>query len=286
MKELEEQGYELETIRKKGYVLKQAPDTLDPIGISPFLRTVRIGQNLSYHTSVTSTQIIAHQLAQDGAPDGTAVIAEEQTTGRGRMARKWESAYGKGVWMSIIFRPQIPIHKAPQFTLVAAVAAAKAIEETIGRAPFIKWPNDILIEGKKSTGILTELQSDVDGVQALIIGIGLNANQVEEDFQEDLRSIATSIRMEKGEAVNRAALAAAVLNHLEFYTDLYLEEGFSPVKSVWESYSNTIGNRVRARLAKETLIGVAESITDDGVLKLRTDDGVVHAIYSADIELT
>lgn len=285
MKELEEQGFVMETVKKKGYVLKQAPDTLQPLCIRPFLHEGGIGGNLVYETSVASTQIVAHQLAQDGAPDGTVVLAEEQTSGRGRLSRKWQSAYGKGVWMSVILRPQIPVHLAPQFTLVAAVAAAKAIEEAIGAAPSIKWPNDILIDGKKCTGILTELQADADGVQALIIGIGLNANQLPADFPEELEGIATSLAIEKGGSINRAKLAADVLNELSSHSQLYLEEGFAPVKRIWESYSNTIGSRVRARLAKETLHGVAERITEDGVLMLRTDDGKVHPIYSADIEL-
>lgn len=285
IKELEEQGYEIASIRKKGYCLVKLPDTLEPLLIQSQLKTKRLGKVIEYAASYPSTQIIAHQLAQQGTPDGTVVLTEEQTAGRGRLARKWDSAYGKGIWMSLILRPDVPPQRAPQFTLVAAVAVVRAIEEVTSLRPEIKWPNDILLNGKKCTGILTELQSDADGIQALIIGIGLNVNQAEMDFDPEIRGIATSLQMESGEEVNRAELVRAVLQHAEKYTNQYIEEGFGILKLLWESYSSTIGKQVRARMASETLEGIAEGITEDGVLQLRTPDGKLHGIYSADIEM-
>lgn len=285
IKELEEQGYKIESIKKKGYCLTGMPDTLEATVIRSGLKTKRLGQEIHYVESCPSTQILAHQLAQEGTPDGTIVLTEEQTAGRGRLARKWDSAAKKGIWMSVVLRPDVVPQKAPQFTLVAAVAAVRAIEEVTGLKPEIKWPNDILLEGKKCTGILTELQSDADGIQALIIGIGLNANQSPDDFPEELQDIATSLSIESGKPVNRQDLVRALLNHLEIYTDLYIETGFGMLKLLWESYSSTIGKTVRARMAKETLTGIAEGITDDGVLQLRTADGKLHGIYSADIEM-
>lgn len=286
IKELAEQGYGIESIKKKGYYLTSAPDTLDATAIGAGLSTKKLGQVIHYVESCPSTQIIAHQLAQEGTPDGTIVLTEEQTAGRGRLARKWDSAAKKGIWMSVVLRPDVVLQKAPQFTLVAAVAVVRAIEEVSGLKPEIKWPNDILIKGKKSTGILTELQSDADGIQALIIGIGLNVNQSLQDFPEELQDIATSLSIESGMPVNRQELVRSLLHHLEIYTDLYIETGFGMLKVLWESYSSTIGKTVRARMAKETLTGVAEGITEDGVLQLRTADGKLHGIYSADIEMT
>ena len=286
IKELEEQGYEITSVKKKGYSLVSQPDTLEPAGLQPLLKTRVIGRTMVYQQSCASTQIIAHQLAQEGTPAGTVAITEEQTAGRGRMARVWDSAYGKGVWMSIVLRPDVVPQKAPQFTLVAAVAMVRAIEEVTGVKPEIKWPNDILIKGKKCTGILTELQSDADGIQALIIGIGLNVNQDLSDFGEEVQPIATSLKMESGRAVSRQEMVRSILFHLEQYTDLYVDQGFGILKVLWESYSSTIGNQVRARLPKETLEGIAEGITEDGVLQLRTADGKLHSIYSADIEMT
>lgn len=286
IKELEERGYEIASVKKKGYSLISQPDTLDPSGLQPLLKTRMIGQKMVYEQSCASTQIIAHQLAQEGTPEGTVAITEEQTAGRGRMARVWDSAYGKGIWMSVILRPDVVPQKAPQFTLVAAVAMVRAIEEVTGLKPEIKWPNDILIKGKKCTGILTELQSDADGIQALIIGIGLNVNQELADFDVQIQDIATSLKLESGKQVSRQEMVRSILFYLEHYTDLYVEQGFGILKVLWESYSSTIGSKVRARLQKETLIGIAEGITDDGVLQLRTADGKLHAIYSADIEMT
>ncbi len=286
MKELEEKGYEIESVKKKGYRIVTIPDTLEPITIQTGLKTKRIGQEMEYVESCTSTQIIAHQLAQEGAPDGTVVLTETQTAGRGRMARKWDSAAHKGVWMSIILRPNVPPQKAPQFTLVTAVAIVRAIEEVTALQPNIKWPNDILLNGKKCTGILTELQSDADGIQALIVGIGLNVNQDKEDFDLEVQDIATSLKMKSGQTVNRQELVRAVLFYTELYTQMYIDEGFGMLKILWESYSTTIGQPVRARMTNHTLEGIAEGISDDGVLQLRTLDGKLHGIYSADIEMT
>ncbi|RNF40484.1 biotin--[acetyl-CoA-carboxylase] ligase [Planococcus salinus] len=285
IKGLEEKGYSIESVRKKGYRLVQLPDSLEPVAIQSLLKTETLGKVIEYQESCLSTQIIAHQLAQEGTPSGTVVLTEEQTAGRGRLARKWDSAHGKGIWMSVILRPDIVPHKAPQFTLVAAVAVVRAVEEVTGLKPAIKWPNDILLDGKKCTGILTELQSDADGIQAMIIGIGLNVNQSMENFDESVQGIATSLKMASGREVNRQVLVRSILFHLEQYTELYLKEGFAPLKIIWESFSVTIGKPVLARMANETLEGIAEGINDDGVLQLRTADGRIHGIYSADIEM-
>ncbi len=285
MKELEEMGYEIGSVRKKGYRIEKSPDRLKGFAIQAGLGTKRIGQRITYLEQCASTQIIAHQLAQEGAPDGTVVISELQTEGRGRLSRKWDSADGKGIWMSVLLRPDVPPHKAPQFTLVTAVAVIRAIRKVTGLEPAIKWPNDILFGSKKATGILTELQSDADGIQALIIGIGINVNQETADFDPEVRKIATSLYLEAGKEVSRLELAQDMLRSLELYTDLYIAEGFTSLKHLWEAHSATIGKAVRARMAKETLEGIAEGITEDGVLQLRTADGKLHGIYSADIEV-
>lgn len=285
IKDLEENGYKIVSVKKKGYSLAAMPDTLEPIVIQSMLKTKKIGRTIEYIKSCPSTQILAHQLAQEDTPDGTVILTEEQTAGRGRMSRKWDSAFGKGIWMSIVLRPDVSPQRAPQFTLVAAVAVVRAIEEVTGLKPSIKWPNDILLNGKKCTGILTELQSDADGIKALIIGIGLNVNQVSEDFNEEVQNIATSLKMESGNGVSRQDLVRSLLFHIEQYTNLYIEEGFGMLKLMWESYSTTIGRPVLARMPSGNLEGVAEGITDDGVLQLRTPDGKLHGIYSADIEM-
>jgi BirA family transcriptional regulator, biotin operon repressor / biotin---[acetyl-CoA-carboxylase] ligase len=284
VKDLEKDGYEIGTIRKKGYYLISVPDRVNESNVKKHLKsTVVFGQRIVYKESCLSTQFIAHEEAQNGAPDGTVVISEEQTSGKGRMSRPWDSAAGKGIWMSVIARPALTPQQAPQMTLVAAVAVTRAIEEVAGVNPSIKWPNDILIDGKKVTGILTELQADPDRVKAIILGIGINVNQNDEDFPEELKSIATSLKMVSGKTINRAKLIAKTLEFLEHYTNLYVAHGFSPIKLLWEGYSNTVGKRIRAVMFNETIEGIAMGITEDGMLNLKLDDGSIRGIFSADI---
>ena len=204
--------------------------------------------------------------------------------GKGRMSRPWNSIAGKGVWMSVIVRPALTPQQAPQMTLVAAVAVTRAIQEVTGIEPSIKWPNDILVNGKKVTGILTELQADPDRVKAIILGIGINVNQTEEDFPDELIPIAGSLKMVHGHSINRAELIAKTLEFLEHYTEIYVTHGFGPIKLLWEGYSNTAGRRIRAVMFNETIEGTALGISNEGMLELRLDDGSVRGIYSADIE--
>lgn len=285
IKELEEQGYEIGSQRKKGYYLIEAPDLVNQGNITEYLTTERYGRTIKYFDTVPTTQTIAHEEAQNGADDGTLIIAEEQTAGKGRLARPWTSQANRGIWMSLIIRPDLAPQHAPQLTLVAAVAIVRAIEEVAEIQPIIKWPNDILINGKKVTGILTELQADPDRVKAVILGMGINANQKQTDFPEELQTIATSLRMEKGEKIDRAQLVASILRYLEQYTDLYVEKGFAPIKILWESYAAITGKRITATMVRETVEGIALGISHDGMLELQLDDGTVRGIYSADIEI-
>lgn len=283
---LQEEGYEFETIKKKGYVLIGLPDQVDPARITTFLTTKRFGRNIHYVKQCTSTQQLAHQLVADGACDGTIVISECQTEGKGRMMRKWESSKGKGIWMTVILRPTILPYQAPQFTLVAAVSIVNAMKSLYKNfIPMIKWPNDILINGRKCTGILTEMIAEVDQVQALLVGIGINVNQQKEDFPEEIEQIATSLSMEEKKKLDRAQLVAETLNYFEKYTDLYLKEGFSPIKALWEEASNTIGKNIKAVTLTETIEGKAIGITEEGVLEVQLKNGDIKKIYSADIEI-
>ena len=220
VKELEKDGYEIGTIRKKGYYLITIPDTVNEANIKKYLTTEKYGQQITYVETCASTQFLAHEEAQEDATDGTVIISEEQTSGKGRMARPWASKARKGIWMSVITRPHLTPQQAPQMTLVAAVAVTRAIEDVTGLQPKIKWPNDILLNGKKVTGILTELQADPDVIKAIILGIGINVNQDATDFPPELETIATSLKMALGDSVNRAQLIATILGHLEKYTTI------------------------------------------------------------------
>jgi BirA family transcriptional regulator, biotin operon repressor / biotin---[acetyl-CoA-carboxylase] ligase len=285
IEELRKEGFVLEAVRNKGYRILKTPEMITADEIRLGLRTKFIGQNIHYEESVDSTQKIAQRLAYNEACEGTVVIAEEQISGRGRMNRKWHSPKFTGIWMSIILRPEIMPAKAPQLTLLTAVAVVQAIEEVTSLHPQIKWPNDILLNGRKVTGILTELQAEADRINSIIIGIGINVNQKRVDFPQDLENIATSLSIEKEESIQRAQLIQNVFKHLEKLYLLYLEKGFHPIKLLWESYAISIGNMIRARTLTGVIEGKALGITDDGVLKIEDHDGIVHHIYSADIEL-
>lgn len=285
IEELRKTGFEIEAVRKKGYRIITTPDQLTENEILFGLETKFIGRNILHYDSLSSTQLYANEAAQAGAPDGTIVIAEEQTGGRGRMAREWHSLKEKGIWMSLIIRPNLPPEKAPQFTLITAIAVARAIEDVTGLEPEIKWPNDILYKGKKITGILTELQGEADKINFLIIGIGINVNHAAEDFPLNVREIATSLGLEKGEKISRVSLMQCILKHFEKYYQLYLEKGFAPLKIIWESYAMGIGKAITARTISGEIVGKAIGITDDGVLKIEDAEGVIHKVYSADIEI-
>lgn len=283
---LQEEGYEFETIKKKGYRLIADPDRVDVAKISTYLTTKRFGHSIHYFEEVESTQTIAHQLAREGVQDGTLVISEEQTAGKGRMQRNWDSAKGKGIWMTIIVRPNLLPHQAPQYTLVTAVSLVMAMKSLYKNfSPEIKWPNDILINGRKCAGILTEMLAEMDRVDGLLVGIGINVNQAPSDFPEELNNIATSISIEEGNKVDRAKLVAEILKYLEMYTDEYVENGFKAIKKLWEEHSGTIGKRIKATTLREVIEGVAIGITDDGVLEIQMDHGEIKKVYSADIEI-
>ncbi|MFC5559671.1 biotin--[acetyl-CoA-carboxylase] ligase [Ureibacillus thermophilus] len=283
---LQEEGYKFITIKKKGYQLVAAPDRVDAAKISSFLKTKRFGYSIHYFEEIDSTQTYAQKLARQGAEDGTVIIAEEQTGGKGRMQRIWHSAKGKGIWMTVIIRPNILPHQAPQLTLVAAVSVVMAMKSLYQNfTPEIKWPNDILINGKKCAGILTEMLAEMDRVDGLLIGIGINTNHELDDFPEDIQSIATSIAIEEKKKVDRAELVAEILKNLEHFTDEYVENGFTSIKTLWEEHSGTIGKRIKASTIRETIEGQAIGITDEGVLEILLDDGQVKKVYSADIEI-
>lgn len=285
IEDLRGEGYMVEAVRKKGYRIVSAPEKVSKSEIQFGLETKALGKMIQYQESVESTQKIAHQLANEGAEEGTLVIAEEQVSGKGRLMRSWHSPKFSGIWMSLILRPKIPLHQAPQLTLLAAVAVAQAIEDVTELQPQIKWPNDLLINRKKVTGILTEMQAESDRIHSVIIGIGMNINQQKEDFPEDLREKASSLSIESGVKISRAKVIQRVLLRLEDLYTLYLQEGFMPIKLLWESYAISLGQILKASTVNDTIVGKALGITDAGVLLLEDDQGTIHSIYSADIEI-
>lgn len=280
---LREDGFDIEAVRNKGYRIRNRPNSVKIYDIQTGLETDAFGKKGYYYETVTSTQKIAHELAQNGEPEGSFVIAEQQQSGRGRLERPWYSPKGSGIWMSLILRPRLEPNQTPQLTLLTAVAVAQAIEQVTEVTPEIKWPNDILIRGKKCTGILTELQAESDRVKYMIIGIGINVNQEKEDFPKELETIATSLKIVSGTEVSRVKLVQEILKRHEKLYHLYINEGFLPVKLLWEGYSSTIGKTIVARTISGSIHGIAIGLTDEGVLLLEDEEGTLHKIYSADI---
>lgn len=236
--------------------------------------------------SVVSTQEEAKLLAESGALEGTTVIAEEQTGARGRMGRQWFSPRGKGVWMSIVLRPKLPLSQTPQLTLLAGVAVCKAIRRVTGVEAGIKWPNDLLAEGRKICGILLESSLREGELHYCIAGIGISANMTEADYPDHLQEIATSLRIQRGGVpVDRSELERAVLDELESHYDLYMNQGFKPIKELWESMSVTLGRQIALNSLQGRVEGVVVGLDDTGGLLLRTSSGEISSVCSGEIEL-
>lgn len=272
---LKEEGYQIESHARQGYRLCSAPDLLLEAEICSRLQTETFGKRGIVHLeTVDSTNNIAKQIAAKGCPEGTIVVAEEQQLGRGRLARGWFSPYGKGVWFSLILRPPFAPQDAPKCTLLAAVAVTRALRRTTGLECKIKWPNDILWQNKKLVGILTEMSAEMDAINYVVIGMGINVNIHEGDFPPELKDIAVSLAQAAGVEFSRVAVLQAVLEELEILYKEALDSGFAPVLDAWRSLSATLGQDVRVIGLKSEFEGVAKDIDEDGALLVESADGL------------
>ncbi|MFD1849512.1 biotin--[acetyl-CoA-carboxylase] ligase [Oceanobacillus bengalensis] len=283
MKELEKDGYKIEGKSNKGYRIIGFPNKLSENTITWGLDSKWLGKNIIHKESTSSTQTIAHEHARNQAPNGTVIIADEQTDGRGRINRNWDSTKEKGIWMSIILRPEIPAHHAPQLTLLTATVLADVLSSYPLLQPQIKWPNDILLNGKKCAGILTEMQAEQDQIWYVIIGIGLNVKHTREDLSEELRHRATSLGMETEKDWSIQELIQKILATFEKTYELYLERGFGEIKEKWEHYGFKIGKEVNIKTMKEEWKAPFLGIAEDGAMLTISKDGHNQRIYSAEI---
>lgn len=284
IRELRKLGYEIEASPHLGYRLIATPDALhadDLIARLP--KKSIIGRDIQVFQETTSTNDVVEKLARDGVKEGVVVFAESQTKGRGRLGRKWVSPARKGLWFSVLLRPQMRPQEATQLTVAAATALARAAQAETSLAPDIKWPNDLLLKGRKLAGILTELSAEVDRVNHLIVGIGLDVNQAASDFPADVRKLATSLRLETGATVDRAALAAAILQEFDRDYARISRGEFAAVADEWESRCTTIGQNVTVQIGERRLRGRAESLDNDGSLLLRTEHGRLERIIGGDV---
>jgi BirA family biotin operon repressor/biotin-[acetyl-CoA-carboxylase] ligase len=286
IRKLEAEGYVIEAVPRLGYRLTGRPSRLSLRELLPKLTTRSFGRHVKLYEEVGSTQDVLRELAEEGAPEGTLVIAECQTQGRGRMGRSWLSPPGKGVWMSLLLRPQVPLPLTPQLTLLAAVALCRAIGRLVPLRIGIKWPNDLLVNSRKISGILLESAAEDERLRYVAVGIGVSANLDEEDYPEELRDKAVSLKMASGRPVDRTGLIAAAMEEFERLYDLYREEGFAPIRALWEAHSVTLGRPAVLRTPQGPVEGVPESLDDSGGLRVRLHDGSVRTVYSAELPAT
>ena len=269
MNQLKKEGYEIESVQNKGYHLVKTPDILSKNELVSIRKTKWVGTEICYFDVTDSTNTQDKSLGEGDAPNGTLVVAGKQESGRGRRGRSFESPAGTGIFMTLLLRPEIEPQNASMLTLVSALAVAKGIEHMVDLPVQIKWPNDIVINGKKVCGILTEMSAQMDYVNYIVIGIGINVGN--EEFPEEIKDVATSIYLESGKHVNRAMLIEKIWEEFEDYYELYEKtQDLSSLVKEYDSYLVNRGQKVRVLDSKEPYEGKAMGITDRGELIVDT----------------
>lgn len=284
---LKKEGYPIEASTKKGYRILSLEAHYGKSGIQSLLETRFLGRELKFHQTIDSTNQALKILAMEEAPEGTVVLSDRQEKGKGRLGRTWMSEPGKGIWMSLLLRPQLHPAMVQSLTLAAAVAVCQAIEPYCRNKPGIKWPNDILIDGKKVCGILTEMSAEADRVLWVVVGIGLNVHHNKEDFPLELRETATSMKLHGNvdHAISRSTLTARILNAFEaIYCD-YLLNGPLKMLKEWKERSVTLGRMVSLHKGDEVRRAKVLDIGEDGRLIVELEDGQITEVISGEITL-
>lgn len=285
IRSLKEAGYDIESHSKIGYRLIETPDRLYEHELAALVKGKVFGQQVIYREKVSSTNELAKELAQKGAAQGTVVIAEEQTGGKGRLGRVWYSPPGQGLWFSVILRPEISPVDASKLTLISAVGVARTIRELTRIPAGIKWPNDVLIDQRKVCGILLEMSAEIDKINYIVVGVGVNVNLDEAKIPAEIDGVAISLAEQEKLKVTRVELLAALLNNLDNLYDEFLAGKFSEILTSWKEMSVTLNRWVRVISGSETEEGIAFDLDDDGALILMKDDGSVKRILSGDVSV-
>jgi BirA family biotin operon repressor/biotin-[acetyl-CoA-carboxylase] ligase len=284
IEELRRVGFDIEAGPHFGYRLVEEPDALLADDLLARLGKAKIiGRDIQVFEQTTSTNDVIEKLARDGVREGVVVFAESQTKGRGRLGRKWMSPPRKGLWFSILLRPELRPQETTQLTVASATALRRATKTVTGLSAEIKWPNDLLLGGKKVAGILTEMSAEVDRVRHVILGIGVDVNQ--EEFPPELRKLATSLKIETGKEISRAELAVEILRELDFDYARIGDGNFPTVADEWEAGCATIGKNVSVQMGARQVRGRAEALDDDGALLVRTEHGHLERIIGGDVTL-
>lgn len=276
---LRAKGYAIEAVPHLGYRIISLPDKLLPEEVSYGLNTKIIGKKIFYYDIVASTMDIAFDLGLKGAPEGTVVFTESQSQGRGRLGRSWASPKEKGIYLSLLLRPEFLPQEAPKITLMAAVAICEAVKKVTGLSVLIKWPNDILFGGKKLAGILTELDAEADKIKFINIGIGINVNTQKPFLPPEAISLADAL----GRVVARVELAKEILCALERNYFILKKDGFAQIAQIWRAHSAILGRRIEIRSQSRVISGEAQDIDADGALLVRQDSGFIEKVLSGDV---
>lgn len=281
---LKSEGYQIDSVNNRGYKLLEEPDRIDEAGLRPYLNTKWLGKHIFYEPEMDSTNIQAKRLGENDAKQGTVVITEHQTAGRGRRGKNWVSPVGVNCYFSILLRPDVLVDRASMITLVSALALAKAIKKMTNLDTMIKWPNDVIAGGKKLCGILTESSTDLEYINYVVVGIGININQT--DFPEEIRNVASSIRLETGVRVNRAELLAVFLNEFERYYEIFLEtEDMSKLAEEYNLLLVNRGKEVKIVEQDKERVLTAVGIDDKGGLLVKDGKGNMETIISGEVSV-
>lgn len=284
---LRKEGYEIEAVNNKGYKLISAPDIMTESEITSQMKTKWLGREFHFLSSVNSTNEYAKILSAGGSPDGTVVVGDQQTAGKGRLGRTWESPKGCAIYISYLLKPRdLRPEKASELTIVAALATAKALTRVTGVETGIKWPNDIIVEGKKVCGILTEMSTDLSHIEHVIIGIGVNVNM--NSFPDELSEKAISLKMVLGHTVKRAPVICEMLSQFEKYYEIFMKTG--DLSGIKKEYMDMLLDRdqkvqIIEHDTNRNWIGKATEITDDGALIVEKDDGSQVSVISGEVSV-
>lgn len=285
IKQLQNEGYVIESVSKNGYRLINCPDILTSDEIAGYLRTAYIGRRILHYDSIDSTNNKARELAEKGEPEGTVVVSESQTKGKGKTGRQWYSEAYKGIWMSIILRPDIAMSSVNLITQIGCAAVGAAVE-SFADAVQIKWPNDVLIHGKKFCGILTESSGEMDETDYVIPGIGINVNQSEDEFPEELISKATSLKIELKREIIRQKLISDILNEFEMrYNRIKQHENMDEALDYCRKHSNLIGKTILLARNGRKLKAQVMELNNQGQLSIRYEDGTTENIIAGEISV-
>ena len=284
IEKLRAEGYDIEASPHLGYKLISIPDRLIPSEIKWGLDTKIVGREILSYKKVGSTNDVAYELAEKGMREGTVIISEEQTAGKGRHGRKWLSPPKGGIYLSCILRPGIVPTEIPRITLLGAVAVAKAVRKASGLPAMIKWPNDILVNSRKVCGILTEMKAEQDRVHFIVVGIGINVNTKAKYLPRGASSVKEELCRSKLEReVSRIELTRNILEFIEEDYFVMKEKGFKPIMEEWRHLSAILGSRIRVVLQNRSFEGQAYDIDDTGALLVRRDAGVMERVSSGDV---